>query len=660
MIGRVAIISEHASPLGDIGAVDSGGQNVYVRHIARQLAQRGVEVDVFTRRDSVDLETVTCTPEGVRVILIPAGPPASVPKEGLLPFIPEFTAGVMRYARCQPYDLVHANFWMSGLAAAEIKRVLDIPFVITFHALGRIRRLHQGDADGFPIERGDIEATLMRQADRVIAECPQDLQDMRRHYGVDDENVSVVPCGFDPEELWPIEQQAAREKLHLPKGEPIVLQLGRMVPRKGVDTVIQSISRLRHDRGIDAQLLVVGGDHENPANQTSHEMRRLCQVALQEGVDDRVTFTGRRARETLKLYYSAADVFVTVPWYEPFGITPLEAMACGTPVIGSAVGGIKHTVADGETGFLVPPRNPDAVAERLALLLSAPDLRHEMSVNAIRRVNERFTWNQVGEMLSSVYEAAARRGTGLTPVLSRSTEVKRQPMATFTEEMTIRRSFDGAIAALNASREALSGELATVADLLADCFARGGKLLVCGNGGSAADAQHLVAELVGRFKHPTRAALPAIALTADTAVLTAWANDVAFADVFARQVEALGQPGDVLIAISTSGRSRNVLAALEVANQRDLRTVAMLGGDGGEARTLASAPLIVPSSDTQHIQEVHLVLMHVLCELVETRMLACADVGEPEPRIVSLPRKHVASAASPRRRGVRLQESVLS
>jgi phosphoheptose isomerase len=497
----------------------------------------------------------------------------------------------------------------------------------------------------------------MRQADRVIAECPQDLQDMRLHYGLDGVNVSVIPCGFDPEELRPIDQQAARDALDLPRDEAIVLQLGRMVPRKGVDTVIQSIGRLRHDRGIDARLLVVGGDGEDPANQISPELKRLGQVARHEGVDDRVTFIGRRGRQVLKLYYSAADVFVTVPWYEPFGITPLEAMACGTPVIGSAVGGIKHTVAHGETGFLVPPRDPDAIAEKLALLLSEPDLRREMSLDAIRRVNERFTWSQVGEMLSSAYETTSRPAA-LTQVRPKQTEVEMQPMATSTEEATIQRGFDGAIAALNASRNTLAGDLATLADMLADCFARGGKLLVCGNGGSAADAQHLVAELVGRFKHPTRAPLAAIALTADTAVLTAWSNDATFADVFARQVEALGRSGDVLLVISTSGRSRNILAALELANERGLRTIAMLGGDGGEARTLASAPLVVPSSDTQHIQEVHLVLMHVLCELVETRMLACADPGEPEPRIVNLPRKPVGTAATARRPAVRLKESV--
>jgi phosphoheptose isomerase len=655
VIRRVALISEHASPLGDIGGVDSGGQNVYVRHVARQLALCGIEVDVFTRRTSVEQETIACTPEGVRVILVPAGPPQPIPKERLLPFIPELTSHVMKYAQAHQYDVMHAQFWMSGMVAAEVKKRLGIPFVITFHALGRVRRLHQGDADEFPIERGDIEASLMRQADRVIAECPQDLVDMRRHYGIDESSVSMVPCGFDPEELWPIDQLAARSRLGLPLSEPIVLQLGRMVPRKGVDTVVQAMGELRRHHGLESQLLVVGGECDSPAILPPPELTRLQQVARLEGVEDLVTFTGRRPREALKLYYSAADVFVTAPWYEPFGITPLEAMACGTPVIGSAVGGIKYSVADGETGFLVPPRDPAAIAAKLAILLNQPSLRKEMGQQAIRRVNAHFTWEQVSQGLRLVYEKVCAAPAQPAQVAT-ATRAALPPAR--TEAATVRRGFDGAIAALTSSRDTLSHDVIAAADLLADSFAHGGKLLVCGNGGSAADAQHLAAELVGRFKHPHRAALPAIALTADTAVLTAWANDADYAEVFARQVEALGEPSDVLIAISTSGRSRNILAALEVADERRLRTIAMLGGDGGEARTMASVPLVVPSTETQHIQEVHLVLIHILCELVEERVMANAAASEPDSRILNLPRTRATGEAASR--VGRLKRTVLS
>jgi phosphoheptose isomerase len=375
-------------------------------------------------------------------------------------------------------------------------------------------------------------------------------------------------------------------------------------------------------------------------------------------VDDLVIFAGRRPRELLKLYYSAADVFVTTPWYEPFGITPLEAMACGAPVIGADVGGIKYSVAHGETGYLVPPRDPEAIGERLVQLLENPQLRRDMGLRAVERVNQLFTWRNVGEELISVYDEVCQTGAS-APIHAVSAPPSGAELDS-SEQQMIRRGFDDAIAALSASRNTMGRDLVAAADILADCFNRGGKLLVCGNGGSAADAQHLVAELVGRFKKSTRQALPALALTADTAVLTAWANDVGFQDVFARQIEALGQAGDVLIAISTSGRSKNVLAALDMANRRHLEIIAMLGGDGGESRALASTALVVPSEDTQHIQEVHLVLMHLLCELVEERVLACDRQAELDGRIVDLPRPRLARTSVSGRRSGRLQKSVMS
>jgi D-inositol-3-phosphate glycosyltransferase len=660
MIRRVALISEHASPLSVIGGVDSGGQNVYVRHVARQLAGHGIEVDVFTRRDAAETETLTSGPDGVRVIQVKAGPAIHVPKEKLLPFMPEFTANVMDYARERGYDVVHANFWMSGLTAAEMKRVLGTPFVITFHALGRVRRLHQGSADGFPSERGDIEERLIREADRIIAECPQDCEDMCQLYDADPNRITVVPCGFDPEELWPVDRSVARRSLGLLEHERVVLQLGRMVPRKGVDTVIEALGKFRQSGGMEARLLVVGGDCESPNEESTPEIGRLRKIARIEGVDDLVTFTGRRPRESLKLYYSAADVFVTTPWYEPFGITPLEAMACGTPVIGSSVGGIKYSVADGETGYLVPPRDPDALADKMGSLFDEPEAMRVMGLRAIQRVNEHFTWRHVGESLQSVYEDICNGTAPPVQIAKGSSAEESHTMKSAHEEMMIRQSFDGAIAALSASRKALGQDLTSAAEMLSECFAQRGKLLVCGNGGSAADAQHLVAELVGRFKNPARSALPALALTADTAVLTAWANDIGYDDVFARQVEALGWPGDVLVAISTSGRSKNVLAALETARRRKLLTIAMLGGDGGEARTMASVALVVPSVDTQHVQEVHLVLIHTLCELIEERVMTRPRSDDLDARIVDIPRSRLATSRVSSQSSRRLPEQVVS
>jgi D-inositol-3-phosphate glycosyltransferase len=613
---RIALISEHASPLAILGGVDAGGQNVYVGQLARHLASMGFEVDVFTRRDSEVLPETAEWVNGVRIIYVPAGPPTYLRKEHLLPHMGEFTAYVRRFFRLQrrPYDLIHANFWMSALAAAEIKHAMGIPFVVTFHALGRVRRLHQREADEFPDERFEIEDRVVAEADHIIAECPQDEEDLIRLYNADPGKVTIIPCGFDPRELWPISKPLARVALQLPPDDRIILHVGRMVPRKGIDTVIRGFARLLGDRHLSARLVVVGGESEEPDPAITPEIGRLQAIAREEGVSDLVTFVGRRGRDVLKYYYSAADIFVTTPWYEPFGITPVEAMACGTPVVGSNVGGIKFTVRDGETGYLVPPDEPAALAERMAHLYRHPKLMSVFRRQAITRVNDLFTWERVGNAVAALYQE----------VLATSQFEDRYAPNQLT---IVDRAFDGLLETVQESRRRLRPLIPKVAELITLCFAQDGKLLICGNGGSAADAQHFAAELMGRFKRPDRAALPALALTADTAFLTAWANDTGYDDVFVRQVEALGRPGDVLLGISTSGRSRNLVEAFELARTQGLRTIAILGRDGGELRHLADLSLIVPSSNTQHIQEMQIFVIHLLCELIEEQLVARDQSG---------------------------------
>lgn len=664
---RIALISEHASPLATLGGVDGGGQNVYVGEIARNLAALGYDVDIFTRRDSNVLPEVAEWVNGVRMIHVPVGPPEYVRKEDLLPLMAQFTTYILKFCKREgkAYDLIHANFWMSGLVAAELKQLVGIPFVVTFHALGRVRRFHQGDADQFPTERFAIEERIIAQADRIIAECPQEQEDLIRFYRADPAKIAIVPGGFDPGQFWPIGKVLARVALGLDPNEKVILQLGRMVPRKGVDTVIQGFARLvktmgrggddKQDttpshilhhppnppyeggnknqrlaspltkggvRGVSTdagaryepsqipnplRLLIVGGESDEPNPAINPEIGRLQAIAQAEGVTKQVTFVGRRGREALKLYYSAADIFVTTPWYEPFGITPVEAMACGTPVIGSNVGGIKFTVRDGETGYLVPPQNPDAIAERMAHLYQHPELLSLFRQQSIRRANELFTWQKVTSTIANLYEEVF---------------AKTQPahMGQGNYLAIVERGFDNVLVALQQSRRLCLNSILDVAELLGTCFARDGKVLICGNGGSAADAQHFAAECVGRFKCPNRPGLPALALTADTAVLTAWSNDMGFENVFARQVEAFGRAGDVLIGISTSGYSPNLIQAFTTARRQGLHCVALLGKGGGDLYPLADHAIAVPATDTQHIQEVQIVVLHLLCELIEEQL----------------------------------------
>ncbi|MEX2536449.1 MAG: glycosyltransferase [Trueperaceae bacterium] len=401
---NIAMISEHASPLAALGGVDSGGQNVYVAQVAKELGRREHNVVVFTRRDDPSLpEELDCAPN-VRLVHVRAGPEQAVRKEELLPLMREFGAQVDAWIGRQEsgFDLAHANFFMSGLVAAHLQLSHGVPFVITFHALGRVRRRHQGEADTFPNERFEIEERLADEARLVIAECPQDREDLLGLYGAAEERIRVVPCGYSPEEMGPLPQTEARARLDLPQDERVVLQLGRMVPRKGVEDAIRGVARLVNEYGVAARLVIVGGDSPAPDPLRTPELGRLMSIAREEGIAERVRFEGQRDRDQLRDYYCAADVFISTPWYEPFGITPVEAMACGVPVLGSAVGGIKSTVVDGETGFLVPARDPTAIAGRLAVMLRNEELLARMRERSLGRAAD-FTWQRVADGIEAVY-----------------------------------------------------------------------------------------------------------------------------------------------------------------------------------------------------------------------------------------------------------------
>jgi len=411
MKNRIACISEHASPLALIGGTDSGGQNVYVAELAGQLADKGYQIDVFTRWEDASLPQIVHYRAGIRVIHIKAGPIAMLPKEELLFHMDEFSSNMADFLQSVSfkYQLIHANFFMSGLVAMGLKKQFNIPFVITFHALGHVRKLHQKEQDKFPAGRIAIEEQIVKKADAIIAECPQDREDLIVHYKASPSKISIIPCGFNPQEFFPISKQEAKAVLNFDQDERLVLQLGRMVPRKGIDNVIKAVARIKaKERKI--RLVIVGGPDDVPQFESGSELARLKQLTMNLGIEMMVTFEGRRNREMLKYYYSAADVFVTTPWYEPFGITPLEAMACGTPVIGADVGGIKYSVAEGKTGFLVPPNAPSELADRLTLLFDHETLLQQLGKNALDHV-QNFTWNKVAEQVHGLYKTVMSKKT---------------------------------------------------------------------------------------------------------------------------------------------------------------------------------------------------------------------------------------------------------
>jgi glycosyltransferase involved in cell wall biosynthesis len=386
---RIDLVSEHASPLAAIGGVDAGGQNVHVAALAAGLARRGHEVTVHTRRDDDALPERVVTQDGYHVVHVPAGPPRVLPKDDLLRHMPEFAAVLRRAWAQRPPDLVHAHFWMSGLASVAAAGA-GVPVLQTFHALGSVKKRHQGAADTSPPQRIELERSLCRTVAHVIATCSDEVFELRR-LGLTSERVSIVPCGVDTSVFTPRGPVAPRSS------RPRLLVLGRIVERKGHADAVRALTAVP-----DAELVVVGGP---PASEldAAPEVRRLRAVASSLGVADRLVFTGSIPRADVPAWVRSADVVLAVPWYEPFGITPLEAMACGRPVVATAVGGLVDSVADGVTGDLVPPRDPRALGQAL------DGRRAGYGAAGVRRARNRYRWSRVVADTDAVYRQILAR-----------------------------------------------------------------------------------------------------------------------------------------------------------------------------------------------------------------------------------------------------------
>jgi len=395
---HIAMVSEHASPLAVLGGVDAGGQNVHVAALAAALARRGHELTVYTRRDSLTPPDRVKLADGVHVEHVPAGPPTEMPKDEILGHIGEFSAYLARRWTQDPPDLVHTHFWMSGLAGLAGARRLGTPVVHTFHALGSVKRRYQRARDTSPPERLRLEKALGRTVARVVATCGDEVGELIR-MGVPRSSISVVPCGVDVERFRPDGPAAPRRP-----GRRRLVSIGRLVERKGVDDVIRALALVP-----GTELLVAGGP-DATALDADPEVARLRELAGRHRVANRVSFLGRVPREDVPALLRSADVVVCVPWYEPFGIVPLEAMACGVPVVVSAVGGLTDSIVDGTTGVLVLPRRPDVLAHQLRRLLNDPVRREAYGVAGVDRARSRYTWDRIAAETEVVYSEVLAKG----------------------------------------------------------------------------------------------------------------------------------------------------------------------------------------------------------------------------------------------------------
>ena len=394
---KIAFVSEHASPLAAVGGTDSGGQNVHVAELARALGAHGHEVTVYTRRDGGSLRSRVRLCRGVTVEHVPAGPATEVPKDRLLPYMAAFGRYLADRWQREPPDVVHAHFWMSGMAALAGARDLGLPVTQTFHALGVVKRRHQGAEDTSPEARIRLEVGIARDVATVLATSSDEAFELAR-LGVPGQRISVIPCGVNTSAFRPDGPAARRSPA------PRLLVAGRLVKRKGLETVVRALPDVP-----GAELVVAGGPP--PARlRGDPEYRRISRLAAELGVADRVSFRGRVGRGDMPALMRSADLVVSVPWYEPFGMVPLEAMACGVPVVASAVGGHTDTVVDGVTGVLVPPRQPGELARVLRDLLASRELPRYATAAAERAR---------GALLMGADQPGHRRGIRADPARPR-------------------------------------------------------------------------------------------------------------------------------------------------------------------------------------------------------------------------------------------------
>jgi glycosyltransferase involved in cell wall biosynthesis len=401
---RIALVSEHANPLAAVGGVDAGGQNVHVDALAGRLALAGHAVTVFTRRDEEDAPLRVTAPTGYVVEHVPAGPAREIPKDDLLQHMPAFARYLEQRWTEDPVDVVHAHFWMSGIASTRAARRVGVPVLQTFHALGTVKRRNQGAADTSPTERIGFERRLCRQVDHVIATCSDEISELLA-LGLPASHATVIPCGVDTSVFRPGPLPVTGT------GGDRLLYVGRVVERKGVGNIVEALGSLP-----GVTLDIAGGPPLDRLDEDV-EIARLRRIASRVGVLDRVRFLGAVSRAEVPALMRAADVVVDVPWYEPFGIVPVEAMACGRPLVGSAVGGLLDTVVPGVTGELVPPRRPDLLAPVLDELLADPLRRAAYGRAGRARAVKEYQWSRVSAATERVY--AAVLGTRLTEEAAR-------------------------------------------------------------------------------------------------------------------------------------------------------------------------------------------------------------------------------------------------
>ncbi len=418
---NIAMLSYHTCPLATLGGKDTGGMNVYVRDLTIELGRMCIHVDVFTRSQDEHVPHVLHDlGYGNRVVHVPAGPEVPLPKRELAKHIPQFVEGIKAFAAEKGihYDLIHSHYWMSGIAAEALSDTWGgTPIIQMFHTLGEMKnRVARSEAEKEGEYRLEGERRVLGRADRIIAATPAEQAQLEWLYKANARKVVVIPPGVDTDHFYPIPVDEARQFIGLSPDARMILFVGRIEPLKGLDTLIKAVACLRvKDLAEPVHLAVIGGDPDVPPEEMTAEMCRIQKMCDDLTVGKMVAFLGRQRQDTLPYYYSAADVVVMPSHYESFGMVALEAMACGTPVIASQVGGLAFLVQDGVTGYFVTDGDDEALCQKLSALLGDASLRKTLGRNAAEYAKD-YAWDKIANKIVAVYQEQAKRILKIRPV----------------------------------------------------------------------------------------------------------------------------------------------------------------------------------------------------------------------------------------------------
>jgi len=414
---RIAMLSYHTCPLATLGGKDTGGMNVYVRDLTRELGRIGIHVDVFTRSQDEHVPHVLHDlGYGNRVVHVPSGPEEPKNKRQMANYIPDFVEGIKQFAveKGIKYDVIHSHYWMSGLAAEALSDAWGgTPIVHMFHTLGEMKnRVARSESERAGEDRLNGERQVLRRADRIVVATLAEQTQLRFLYRADDRKMVIIPPGVDTSHFYPIPPDEAKQYIGLKPENRMVLFVGRIEPLKGVDTLIEAMSCLDvQEIRRPVHLAIIGGEPNAIPEDMSEEMTRLQKLCDELCVGGMVVFLGKRGQDTLPYYYSAAEVVVMPSLYESFGMVALEAMACGTPVVASEVGGLGYLVQNGTTGYTIPDSEPEALCEKLSWLLGDEDLRVSMGKRAAEYATD-YAWEKIAAQITDVYKDLVGKRAG--------------------------------------------------------------------------------------------------------------------------------------------------------------------------------------------------------------------------------------------------------